>query len=154
VRAFRARQRGEAEPPQLDSVVDELDQLAAAWRRVDELGRRLDEQRRVERDLRTEVRQLRRDLQADRARSDWLGDSNNETHRQLAESEAQRRILEERLAEARRNDDSIEFHLGAPDIAPSTPPTTGSPTQRWAGNRSQRRRAAREAKRTPLSPTE
>ena len=75
--------------------------------------------------------------------------------RQLAESEARRKTLEERVTDdATRHDDSIGFHLRASDTAPSPPPTTGTHLRGSSGNRAQRRRAAREAKRRPVPPTE
>src|SRR5262245_14642630 len=67
-RAYRARKRGEPEPPQVVDVVDESDELAAAWRHVDELGRLVREVRDRERALHATVRQLTGELEVERLR--------------------------------------------------------------------------------------
>jgi hypothetical protein len=72
----------------MDAVVDERDELAAAWRQVDELGGRLDQQRRIERALRTELRQLRREVESERVRFGWLQTANNELREALGLSPA------------------------------------------------------------------
>lgn len=138
VRAFRARQRGETEPPQVDAVVDESDELAVAWRRVDELGRRLDEERRTARALRTELRQLRNQLDAEGARFGWLQTANDELRRSLSDSEAQCEALDQELAAIRQAEAARQ----------ATPPPTADDAERGGSvSRAQRRRLAREPQR-------
>ena len=65
VRAFRARQRGEVEPPALTVALDDGDELAAAWEQVRNLGQQLSAQRTLERSARREAAEARRRLDAE-----------------------------------------------------------------------------------------
>src|SRR4051794_39434301 len=78
-RAYRARRRGESEPPQLAQITDETDELAVArlqLRRVSELVRQL---RRSAESLRSKLRRARQDLEAERRRSERVLEVNRGT---------------------------------------------------------------------------
>ena len=72
VRAFRARQRGQPEPPQLLVALEDGDELALAWDLVRQLGDQLTEARKTEEKLRREFRAAHRELESQRTRIAWL----------------------------------------------------------------------------------
>ena len=61
VRAYRARQRGEPEPPKLDQAVEQDDDVARLISRIEELERKVSGDRRVASALRSRVQQLDRE---------------------------------------------------------------------------------------------
>lgn len=91
-RAYRARQRGDEEPPVLAAALDDGDALAAAWEQVRQLGLDLDEHRQAERNLRRELRDAERELDARQHQLNWLKADNDALRSQLehAEQEAPR----------------------------------------------------------------
>ena len=143
VRAFRARQRGEEEPPVLSAAIDESAELAAAWDRVRELGEQLDRQRAVERSLQRELGAARRELEAQQTRFQWLSDSNEALQFKFAAGEGERRELAGRLTAQSAETETLRRQLAA---AASSSTAIG-PSGERAGNRAQRRRAARNPKR-------
>jgi hypothetical protein len=146
VRAFRARQRGQEEPPVLSAVLDESDELAAAWDRVRELGEQLDQQRVVERSLRRELATARRELEAQQTRFQWLSDSNEALRSKFAAGEGERRELAGRLTAQIAETEALRRQQDVRLAAASSPNAIG-PSGERAGNRAQRRRAARDYKR-------
>jgi len=135
VRAHRARQRGEAEPPTVDLALASGDEAAVAWERVRALGTELDERRAVIETLRADVRSAKRALQDERRRFGWVRDENSQL---LAEIE----LLNNEVQTLR---DSVAT-LQRPSTAP-----TGDPESGTHPNRAARRRAVRRARRGPLS---
>jgi predicted RNase H-like nuclease (RuvC/YqgF family) len=125
VRAYRARQRGEPEPPQVTQISDEGDQLAAAWQEVQRLGHIIEELRHGERSLRAELARARRDLDAERSYAAHLLETNQSLQERVATGNDERDRLQRELAR------------GATTLVPlPTPP-----------NRAERRRAARDLRR-------
>jgi hypothetical protein len=146
VRAFRARQRGAPEPSVLLTVVDESDELAAAWDGVRELGEKLDRQRVVERSLRRELATARRELEAQQTRFQWLNDSNEALRSKLAAGDGERRELARRLTAQIAETEALRCQQDV-WLAAESPSTAIGPSDERAGNRAQRRRAARNPKR-------
>ena len=72
VRAYRARQAGRDEPPELDQALAEGDELARAMEEVREVTAELVAAAATEQELRDEVRSLRRELAARDKRFGWL----------------------------------------------------------------------------------
>lgn len=146
VRAFRARERGAPEPPVLSTVLDESDELAAAWDRVRELGEQLDRQRVVERSLRRELGAARRELEAQQTRFQWLSDSNEALRSKFAAGDRERRELARRLTAQIAEAEALRRQQDVWLSAASSPAAIGASGER-SGNRAQRRRAARNPKR-------
>jgi hypothetical protein len=142
VRAFRARQRGDSEPPVLAMALDEGDEFATALEHGRELGRHLVEQRKVERALRGELVAVRRELEAQQARFGWLRRDNDALRTKLAAADRARNEVEDRLK-------VLERLVMQEDLEPMR--TTATPavdtTETPSTNRAQRRRAARKARR-------
>jgi hypothetical protein len=141
VRAYRARQRGDSEPPVLAVALGEGDELAASLEHSRELGERLVEQRKAERALRSELAAARRELEAQRARFGWLRQDNDALRAKLAEAVLARNEVEHRLKELAR---LLQRERLKPTRPAATPPveTTETPS----ANRAQRRRAGRIAR--------
>lgn len=148
VRAFRARQRGDAEPPVLAVALDEGDELAAAWEHVRQLGQQLDGQREVERALRSELGLARLELKAQERQFAWLRADNDDLRLKLAEVESERRESDERLSVLADENRALRQRLDRLQLdARSSNPGGGTPPDGRVGNRADRRRAARAGRR-------
>ncbi len=144
VRAYRARQRGDSEPPVLAVALDEGDELAAALEHGRELGQRLEKQRKVERSLRRELAVACRELEAQQARFDLLRQDNEALRNNLADAERARGEVEGRLTALAQENLALRRRL-EPFSGAATPAV--DTTEKPSTNRAQRRRAARNARR-------
>jgi hypothetical protein len=72
VRAHRARQRCEDEPPTVERALVAGDEAAVAWERVRELGVTIEEQRSELKSLKTALRRSTKSLDQERARFAWI----------------------------------------------------------------------------------
>jgi chromosome segregation ATPase len=144
VRAFRARQRGEAEPPVLAAALDEGDELAAAWEQVRQLGQQLESLRTAARSARRETAAARRELEAGKRRFGWLSTENDDLRTRLQHVEDERSTLVDELASVVEENAALRRELEALRSARQTAGLTAAPTKT---NREERRRAARQARR-------
>ena len=126
VRAFRARQRGDEEPPNVDVAYDRGDEAAAAWKKVHQIGDELARARAELREQTERAERAERALANERHRADWLASE----HEQLRSD----------LEAIRRRLDGQSDGGSAPTVSE---PTAGAPTP----NRAARRRAERDARR-------
>ena len=126
VRAFRARQRGEEEPPNVDVAYDRGDEAAAAWSKVDQIGGELVRARAELREQTARAERAERALTKERHRADWLA----------AEHERLRSDLE-----------AIRIQLDGRSDGGGTPPVSGPTVGAPTPNRAARRRAERDARR-------
>ena len=101
VRAYRARQAGRDEPPELGPALADRDELALATEQVRSLKQELVAAAAAERALRGEIEVLRRELAAHRRRFGWL-ERSAETHRAAREAaESDHDALADALAASR-----------------------------------------------------
>lgn len=131
IRAFRARQRGEDEPATVEVALEQGDEAAAAWERVQELGETIEALRVELKTSRTALRQAEKALDQERARLIWIEEDNDRLRADLEATTHERDELQQRL------DDLLR---AAPDV-PTRPQAASGP------NRAQRRRAERERRR-------
>ena len=136
VRAHRARQRGDDEPPTVDIALDDGDEVALAWERNRELANTVEEQRTELAALRSQVRQAEKNLEQVRTRFSWIEADNDRMRSELETLRNERDLLQGRLDESRLSTRPIA-------IARATPAPPAAP------NRAQRRRAERERRRKP-----
>jgi hypothetical protein len=145
MRAFRARQRGEPEPPVLAVALDDGDELAAAWEQIRLLGRQLDDRREVERSLRNELRAGRNALTVQEQRYRRLRAENDELRAQLSELKERRRDqVEQSAALVPENRDLRQRLREALTALEERTAEPGGRLVDGASNRAQRRRAAKE----------
>jgi predicted RNase H-like nuclease (RuvC/YqgF family) len=130
VRAFRARQRGEEEPPTIDVALGQDDEVALAWERVRALTATVKEQQTAVAGLRTEVRESAKEVERTRTRFSWIDDENER--------------LKSELENVRRERDALRVEL---DLVRSTDRARIAPDEHLSTaigmNRAQRRRAQR-----------
>jgi hypothetical protein len=130
VRAHRARQRGEDEPPTVNIALDDGDEVAIAWERVRELGVTIEKQQSELKSLTAALRRSEKSLDQERTRFAWIGSDNDRLRNEVAVARNECVLLRERLAELQR----------------PIPPQPRRPAQRAADirpNRAQRRAADR-----------
>jgi predicted RNase H-like nuclease (RuvC/YqgF family) len=84
VRAFRARQRGEDEPPTIDEVIDEGGEVAALWTQLDALRRTVAEQSKTISALESEIATLEQRLLDERDRYAWIDRENERLRSELS----------------------------------------------------------------------
>lgn len=138
VRAYRARQAGREEPPDLDQALADGDELARAMEDVRALRAELVSAAATEQELRDEVRSLRRELAARDKRFGWLERTSaaHRTAKQAAERE--RDALARELTTLR---DGIRVAISGTRPIPDPPPALPAPS------RAERRRQEREQQR-------
>lgn len=141
VRAYRARQRGEPEPPELAVAVADGDELALALEEIRRLRAELAEQQDVERSLRRKLASLRRAQNSDAVRVEWLNADLDRLRKNQTEAEAAWHQAEALAAKLRDENDLLRQRLRS--VPALEKPADSSP----AASRSQRRRSARAARR-------
>ena len=99
VRAFRARQRGDDEPPTVERALVAGDEVAVAWERVRELGVTIEEQRSELKSLKAALRRSAKSLDRERARFTWIESDNDRLRNELAEARNEGILLRESLDE-------------------------------------------------------
>jgi len=137
VRAYRARQAGRPEPPELAQALDDGDELALALEQIRALKQELAAAAATERALRNEVRSVRHQLAAEGQRFGWL-ERSLETHRMARfTAEAERDALAGELAEVRARVRVADSTTRPP--APSSPATLSRVERRRQERQRQRR---------------
>lgn len=131
VRAYRARQRGEKEPPTVDVVPSADEGVAVAWERVRELGETVEAQREELRAIRDQLRRTQKELDQEHGASLVLEEAN-------ARLRARVDTLTEESEELRTTIANLRSLLAEQRRA--APPAPGP-------NRAQRRQAARDRRR-------
>ena len=101
VRAYRARQRGQAEPVVLAHALDDGDELARTWDRVRQLGEQLDQARTIEQQLRHQVSEARREMERQQRQFGWIERANKQARAELEETRSERDALSDQLAALR-----------------------------------------------------
>jgi chromosome segregation protein len=139
VRAYRARQRGDDEPPTVEIALVAGDEIAVAWDRVRELGETTKEQRAALTALTTELSRAKRALAQERTRFSWIEGDNDRLRTELERMTRHRDQLQGELDELR---------LSVPNIPDAPTPSPVSPVP----NRAQRRRTERAGRRKPGTP--
>ena len=84
VRAFRARQRGEAEPKTFEEIIDDGGEIAGLWTQLEELRQTVAEQSATIASLRSENSELEGRLADDRDRYAWIGEENDRLREELS----------------------------------------------------------------------
>lgn len=102
VRAYRARQRGDDEPPTVDTALVEGDDVAVAWEHVRELGVTIEEQRGELKSLTAALQRSTRSLDQERVRIAWIDNDNDRLRAELAGARRECDLLRERLDEINR----------------------------------------------------
>jgi septal ring factor EnvC (AmiA/AmiB activator) len=131
VRAFRARARGEDEPPTIELALQYGDDAAAAWDQVRELSITVDALTAELKQTRATLRRAEKELEREQARSSSLSEANDRLRIELDTAERERAVLQAQLAE-----------LAQIYPAPNPRPAAGP-------NRAQRRLAERKRHRSP-----
>jgi uncharacterized coiled-coil protein SlyX len=83
VRAFRARQRGEDEPPTIEEVIDDGGEVAARWTQLEELHRTVAEQNKTISSLESEIAMLEQRLEDERERYARIDEENERLRSEL-----------------------------------------------------------------------
>jgi chromosome segregation ATPase len=138
VRAYRARQAGRDEPPELADALANGDELARAMEEIRALRAELVATGQTEQALRQELRSLRRDLAARIKRFGWLEGASEAQRTAREAAERERDALARDLAE-------LQARLRVA-ISGTRPNATPSPA-RPAPSRAERRRQEREQQR-------
>lgn len=131
VRAFRARQRGEDEPATVAVALEQGDEAATAWERVQELGETIEALRVELKTSRTALRHAEKALDQERARFIWIEEDGNRLQADLNATRQDRDVLQERYDDL----------LRPTPAAPTRPQAASGP------NRAQRREAERKRRR-------
>ena len=134
VRAYRARQRGDDEPPTVEIALVAGDDIAVAWDRVRQLGETTKQQRAALTTLTTELSRAKGAIEQERTRFSWIEGDNDRLREELERMTRDRDELQDQLDELRLSVQEI------PD-PPAPPPVSPVP------NRAQRRRAERNRRR-------
>ena len=142
VRAYRARQTGSAEPPELAQALDDGDKLAQVLAMVRELGEQLTTANATTKQLRRERDQTRRELERERHRWDWIESRNTELTIERDRLETERDALTDELVEIRERLARLQRTAAAPivEARPVAAPPTLSRAQRRQLERDQQRR--------------
>lgn len=133
VRAFRARQRGEDEPPTVEVARAAGDEAALAWDRVRELGLTIEALKAELKAMRKALRKAEKALEQDRVRYRWISEDNDRLRADLEAAERDRADLQARLDE-----------LAHAPVKPA-PPSPGTASRQ---SRAQRRQAERQRRRS------
>ncbi|MGA7757619.1 MAG: hypothetical protein WCA57_07200 [Ilumatobacteraceae bacterium] len=99
VRAFRARERGDDEPPTIEVARESGDEAAAAWDQVRQLGDTINALNAELKTTRAALRRAERELEREQVRSSWIGERNDRFQAELEAAERDRADLQERLDE-------------------------------------------------------
>ncbi len=133
VRAFRARQRGEDEPPTVEVARAGGDEAALAWDQVRELGLTIEALGVELKASRTALRRAEKELEHERVRYRWISDDNDRLRADLEAAERDRVDLQALVDELVRSP------------AKPAPPSAGTAP---GLSRAQRRQAERQRRRS------
>ncbi len=131
VRAFRARECGDDEPPTIEAALESGDEAAVAWDQVRLLGDTVDAVKAELKTTRAALRRAEKELEREQVRSNWISEINDRLRAELDAAERDRADIQERL-------DELVHTKATP--APNAGPTHGP-------NRAQRRQAERQRRR-------
>ncbi|HYN31082.1 MAG TPA: hypothetical protein VES40_00540 [Ilumatobacteraceae bacterium] len=99
VRAFRARERGDDEPPTIELALQSDDGAAVAWDQVRQLGDTIDGLKAELKTTQAALRRTERDLEREKVHSSWISEGNDRLRAELDAVERDRAELRERLDE-------------------------------------------------------
>ena len=99
VRAFRARERGDDEPPTIEVARESGDEAAAAWDQVRQLGDTINALKAELKTTRAALRRAEKELEREQVRSSWISERNDRFQAELEAAERDRADLQERLDE-------------------------------------------------------
>ena len=131
VRAFRARERGDDEPPTIEVARESGDEAAAAWDQVRQLGDTINALNAKLKTTQADLRRAEKELEREQVRSSWMSEGNDRLRAELDAVERDRDDLQQRLDELVRT-------IATP--APNARPVPGP-------NRAQRRQEERRRRR-------
>ncbi len=133
VRAFRARERGDDEPPTIEVALESGDEAAVAWDQVRQLGDTIDALKAELKTTKAALRRAEKELEREQVRANWISEGNDRLRAELDAVERDRADLQERL-------DGLLRTITTP--APNVRPVPGP-------NRAQRRQEERRRRRPP-----
>ena len=90
VRAFRARERGDDEPPTIEIALESGDEAAVAWNQVRQLGDTIDALKAELKTTETALRRAEKELEREQVRSDWISEINDRLRTELDTAERDR----------------------------------------------------------------
>ncbi len=96
VRAFRARERGDDEPPTIEVARESGDEAAVAWDQVRQLGDTINALRAELKTTRAALRRAEKELEREQVRSNWISERNDRFQAELDAVERDRADLQER----------------------------------------------------------
>ena len=131
VRAFRARERGDDEPPTIEVALESGDEAAVAWDQVRQLGDTIDALKAELKTTQTALRRAEKELEREQVRSNWISERNDRLRTELDDAEPDRANMQDRL------DELVHTKI---TLAPNSRSTHGP-------NRAQRRQAERQRRR-------
>jgi chromosome segregation ATPase len=131
VRAFRARERGDDEPPTIEVALESGDEAAVAWDQVRQLGDTIDALKAELKTTQTALRRAEKELEREQVRSNWISERNDRLRTELDDAERDRANMQDRL------DELVHTKI---TLAPNARSTHGP-------NRAQRRQAERQRRR-------
>ena len=97
VRAFRARERGDDEPPTIEVALESGDDAAVAWDQVRQLGDTLDALKAELKTTEAALRRAEKELEREQVRANWISEGNDRLRAELDAVERDRADLQERL---------------------------------------------------------
>ncbi len=99
VRAFRARERGDDEPPTIEVALESGDEAAVAWDQVRQLGDTIDALKAELKTTKAALRRAEKELEREQVRANWISEGNDRLQAELDAVERDRADLQERLDE-------------------------------------------------------
>lgn len=99
VRAFRARERGDDEPPTIEVARESGDEAAAAWDQVRQLGDTINALNAELKTTQAALRRAEKELEREQVRSSWMSEGNDRLRAELDAVERDRADLQQRLDE-------------------------------------------------------
>jgi len=131
VRAFRARERGDDEPPTIEVALESGDEAAVAWDQARQLGDTIDALKAELKTTKAALRRAEKELEREQVRANWISEGNDRLRAELDAIERDRADLQERR-------DVLLRTITTP--APNARPVPGP-------NRAQRRQEERRGRR-------
>jgi septal ring factor EnvC (AmiA/AmiB activator) len=136
VRAYRARQRGQPEPPTVVEAAAGGDELALALEATRKLGSELDDAKRLVRSLRAQLRASAAEVEQQHTRFGWIEAENSELRSAVSRLEQELRLTVER-------EDQLLSRLRV--LESTTRPSP--PASKLSTSRAERRQREREQRR-------
>jgi chromosome segregation ATPase len=85
VRAFRARERGDDEPPTIEVALESGDEAAVAWDQVRQLGDTIDALKAELKTTKAALRRAEKELEREQVRANWISEGNDRLRADLQE---------------------------------------------------------------------